>query len=131
IQNWLLLAVRMAALALIILAFARPWIERPNAAPAPGSGARELVVLLDNSYSMGYGDRWERARAAAHEAINALTPQDRGTVVLFSSGAEIVTRSSPERERLTAAIATAKPGAGATRYAPALKVAGSILAESL
>jgi hypothetical protein len=130
IHNWLLLAVRMAALALIILAFARPWLERPEAAGTIGTGARELVVLLDNSYSMAYGDHWERARASAYAEINKLNPSDRGTVVLFSSGAEITVRSTPERERLTAAVASAKPGAGPTRYAPALKVAGSILAES-
>jgi len=130
IQNWLLLAVRMAALALVILAFARPWLQLTDAAMPIGSGAREVVVLLDNSYSMGYGDRWERARAAAHAEIAKLTPSDRGTLVLFSQGADIVTRSTPEREKLTAAIGTAKPGSGATRYAPALKVAGSILAES-
>jgi hypothetical protein len=130
IQNWLLLAVRMAALALVILAFARPWLQLTDAATPSGSGAREVVVLLDNSYSMGYGDRWERARAAAHAEIAKLTPSDRGTLVLFSQGADIVTRSTPEREKLTAAIGTAKPGSGATRYAPALKVAGSILAES-
>ena len=130
IQNWLLLAVRMAALALVILAFARPWLQLTDAAVPLGRGAREVVVLLDNSYSMGYGDRWDRARAAAQAEIARLTPSDRGTLVLFSQGADIVTRSTPEREKLTAAVSTAKPGSGATRYAPALKVAGSILAES-
>jgi hypothetical protein len=131
IHNWLLLLVRLSALALIILAFARPFFERQDAPPA-GTGARELVVLLDQSYSIGYGDRWERARAAAYDAINGLGAADRGSVVLFSSGAEIALRStaSGERERLTAAVAAAKPTDGSTRYAPALKVAGSILAES-
>ena len=33
IQNWLLLMVRLTALALIILAFARPLIQRTDAAP--------------------------------------------------------------------------------------------------
>ena len=41
VHNWLLLAIRLAALALIILAFARPFINR------------EVVILLDTSYSMG------------------------------------------------------------------------------
>jgi hypothetical protein len=131
IQNWLLLAVRVAALALIILAFARPWFQPTDAAAPIGTGAREVVVLLDTSYSMAYADHWEKARAAAHAEIAKLNPADRGTVVLFSQGAEITVRSTPERERLTAAVSTAKPGAGPTRYAPALKVAGSILAESL
>jgi hypothetical protein len=130
IQNWLLLMVRLAALAMIILAFARPLFRRDDAPVVTSSGAREVVVLLDTSYSMAYGDRWERARAAAHDAINGLTAGDRGSVVLFSSGAEIALRSAPERAALSGVVANAKPGASATRYAPALKVAGSIMAES-
>src|SRR5687768_14003638 len=93
IHNWLLLMVRLAALALIILAFARPFFERQDMTPT-GTGAREVVVLLDQSYSIGYADRWERARAAAYEAINGLGPADRGSVVLFSSDAEIALRST-------------------------------------
>ena len=130
IQNWLLLAVRLTALALLILAFARPLILSGNTPPAPGTGAREVVILVDTSFSMAYGDRWERARASAHDQISKLQPSDRGSVVLFASNAEIALRSTAEQEALTAAIATAKPGAAATRYAPALKVAGSILNES-
>jgi hypothetical protein len=130
IHNWLLLFVRMAALAMIIMAFARPLIGREDAAVAPGQGAREVVILVDTSYSMGYGARWEAARAAALAEVGRLTAADRGSIVLFSSGAEIVARSTNERERLTAAVSTAAPGAGGTRYAPALKVAGSILADS-
>jgi hypothetical protein len=130
IQNWLLLMVRLTALLLIVLAFARPLITRADSNIAPGDGAREVVVLLDTSYSMGFGDRWERARASAHDVVNSLTGADRGSLVVFSSGADIAVRSAPERSALSSAIAAAKPGAAATRYAPALKVAGSILAES-
>ena len=130
IHNWLLLFVRMAALAMIIMAFARPLIGREDAAAAPGQGAREVVILVDTSYSMGYGARWEAARAAALAEVGRLTASDRGSIVLFSSGAEITARSTNERERLTAAVSTAAPGSGGTRYAPALKVAGSILADS-
>ena len=130
IQHWLLLLVRLTALALIILAFARPLISQSNLPVVPGTGARELVVLLDTSYSMAFADRWERARSAAYAEINKLSGTDRGSVVLFSSGADIAVRAAMERSPLSAAVAAAKPGAGATRYAPALKVAGSIVAES-
>ena len=124
--------MRLAALTLIVLAFTRPFFEREDLGTATGGGAREVVVLLDQSYSIGYADRWERAQAAAAEAINGLGPGDRGSVVLFSSGAEIALRSGAagERERLIAAVEAAEPTAGATRFAPALKVAGSILADS-
>ncbi len=132
IHNWLLLLVRMAAIALIVAAFARPFFNSGAIDTPTGTGAREVVVVLDQSYSITYGDGWERARAAAYDTINGLGPDDHGSIVLFASGAEIALRSaaSGERQRLTAAVAAAKPTAGATRYAPALKVAGSILAES-
>ena len=130
IQNWLLLLVRMAALGLIIAAFARPFISRPDAPIAIGQGAREVVVLLDTSYSMGYADRWQRAVAAARDAVRGLSARDRGSIVLFASGADIVQRSTAEVNALTAAIDAAKPGSAATGYAPAIKVASTILAES-
>ena len=50
--------------------------------------------------------------------------------MFFASGAEVALRSTPDRSRLNAAVSTGKPGAGATRYAPALKLAGSIASES-
>ena len=89
IRHWALLVMRCAALLMIIAAFARPLIPRASPLVLPGGGAREVVVLLDTSYSMGYGDRWERARRAAREAIAGLGVPDRGSVVLFSSGSEI------------------------------------------
>ena len=53
-----------------------------------------MVVLLDTSYSMGFGDRWERARRAARRRVGKLGASDRGSVVLFSSGADIALRST-------------------------------------
>ena len=129
IQNWLLLAVRMAALAMIIFAFARPLLDS-SSVPAGGANAREVVVLLDTSYSMGFGDRWTRAQAAARDQIAKLTASDRGSVVLFGSGADIQLRSTSERSRLQASVDSATPSPSATRFSPALKVAGSILTES-
>src|SRR5215208_2755234 len=64
IQHWFLLLLRLAALALIVLAFARPLLDRADVPTALGQGARELVVLIDTSYSMGYGPRWTAAVAA-------------------------------------------------------------------
>ena len=129
IHNWLLLMVRVAALALIVLAFARPLIQHDAAAPI-GAGSREVVVLLDNSYSMGFGDHWQRATAAARDQFAKMSASDRATLVLFSSGADIQMRSTSEKARFNAVLDTVKPGDAATRYSPALKVAGSIVAES-
>src|SRR5262245_56287852 len=129
IRHWLLLFMRLAALALIVLAFARPFLRRTEIV-AGASGAREVDMLLDRSYSMSSGDKWTQALARARDAINGLTPSDRGSIVLFGSNTEVALRSTADRARLNAAVAGLQPGAGATRYAPALKLAGSILSES-
>src|SRR4051812_29485916 len=130
IRDWTLLIMRLAALALIVMAFARPFFRRSTLAAAAQNGAREAVILVDTSYSMDYGDRWGRAKSAAADAIRGLGPADRASLVFFSSGAEVAVRSAADRGRLQSALAAAAVGPGATRYAPALKLAGSLLSES-
>jgi hypothetical protein len=130
IRDWALLAMRLTALALIVLAFARPFFKRDSLAAATQQGAREAVILVDPSYSLESGARWPRARAAARDAIDGLAAGDRGSLVFFSSGAEVAVRSSADRGRLEAGLATAATGPGSTRFAPALKLAASLLAES-
>src|SRR4029453_13612004 len=107
IRNWPLLLLRLAALALIVAAFARPFFRRAELAAAgaggaPGGGilidnsshmgegggrggarARDVGIPNDNSYSMGYGDRGSRATAAARDAIGQVGPSDRATIVFF------------------------------------------------
>ena len=130
IRHWALLVLRLAALALIVAAFARPFFRRDALAAATQQGAREVAILVDTSYSMGYGSRWMRAQAAARDAINRVSAADRASLVFFASNAEVAVRSTSDRGRLTSALAAASVGPGATRFAPALKAAGSILAES-
>ncbi|HXG89709.1 MAG TPA: BatA domain-containing protein [Vicinamibacterales bacterium] len=129
IHNWALLAVRLAALALIIAAFARPFLRSATLSAAT-TGARDLIVLLDRSYSMGHGDQWERAKRAAADAVNTLGNGDRATLVTFSSGAEVAVQGTDDKARLQSEITAMTLSAGATKYGPSLKLAGSLLAAS-
>jgi hypothetical protein len=63
VRHWWLLLMRAAAVAMIVAAFARPFFRQGALASTAGGGARELVILLDQSASMGYGDHWDKARA--------------------------------------------------------------------
>src|SRR3954451_3910688 len=83
VRDWLLLLMRLAALALIVLAFARPFFRRSELAAATQNGAREAVILVDTSYSMDYADRWAKARAAANDAIRGMAAGDRASLVFF------------------------------------------------
>src|SRR3989442_796584 len=130
IRHWALLLLRAAAIALIVAAFARPFLRQGAVAAAAVGGAREIVVLLDQSASMGYGDHWKNAQDAARRTIGGLGSNDRGTLVLFARNAEENMRATSERARLSAAVDAAKVTSGATRYGPALKLAESILSRS-
>ena len=131
IRHWLLFAMRCLALILLALAFARPFLTRPvAAATVRGLGARELVILLDRSYSMSYGDRWTRAIAAAKGAVTGMGANDRASLVLFDATATAATEPTADRAVLNVAIDGAKAGAGVTRYEPAFKLAQRILIDS-
>jgi hypothetical protein len=130
IRNWPLLLMRVAALSLIVLAFARPFLRRDALAAAAAGGAREVVILVDRSYSLGYGDRWQRAVAAAGDAINGLNPGDRATLAFFDTGVEVALRSTSDKGRLASALGGARLSASATKFGPAMKLAGSIISES-
>src|SRR5829696_2353067 len=89
IRNWPLLLLRLAALTLLVLAFTRPFLRRDALAAAAAGGAREVVILLDRSYSLGYGDRWQRAVAAARNVIGGVNPGDRATLAFFDTGVDV------------------------------------------
>ena len=129
LRHLLLLAMRCLAVALLVAAFARPFFQRRKG-PAGLAGARERVVLVDRSYSMGYGSRWKRALDAARSATRDLAGNDRATIVFFANDPVAATEPTANHARLEAAIAGAKLSSEGTRYEPALKLASQILAGS-
>ena len=61
IRHWLLLLLRCLLLVLLVLAFARPFIDT---AGGPGGFAPERedsIIVLDRSYSMRISDHWQQA----------------------------------------------------------------------
>src|SRR5262245_42994883 len=105
IRDWLLFLTRAAVFLLLVAAFARPVFDRPpEAGAAAVGGGREIVILLDRSFSMRVGDRWSRAQAAARQAVDGLGPADRGTLVLFADQARAVREEGASRAALRATI---------------------------
>src|SRR5580700_11445240 len=65
IKNLLLMALRLLILALLVGAFARPYLTKPSTPPTAAGHDRAVVLMLDNSYSMRYGDHFEKLKAEA------------------------------------------------------------------
>jgi hypothetical protein len=129
IRHLALLVLRCIAIALLVAAFARPFFQRHQPA-ITGTGARELVVLLDHSSSMGYADRWTKAKDAAKKAISGLSAVDRATLVVFAGDAVVANEPMASPDRIVAAINAAKLSSEGTKYAPALKLASQIIGAS-
>ena len=124
LRELLLLALRVTALVLLALAFARPFLATGAAVVSTGV----TVVALDTSYSLAAPGRFERARQLAKEAVAKAPAGDLVGVVTFSDEAEIVAKPGADRSLATDAIEQASPGFGATRYRTALSAASQHLA---
>jgi hypothetical protein len=130
IRHPLLLALRALAVLLLVAAFARPFFERKNIAGPAGAGGTELVILLDRSYSMGYGDRWRRATSAVRSELAGLNPADRVTLIAFDERAAIVAGPTADGAGLASAMDSLRPGDRTTRLGPALATAREVFAGS-
>ena len=130
IRHPLLLALRALAILLLVAAFARPFLERGKNLAATTPGGTERVILLDRSYSMGYGNRWSRAVAAARSEIAAAGPGDRISLVTFDERATILPGGESQSGALSRALDSLRPGARTTRLGPGLATAREILAGS-
>ncbi len=111
LRYWLLLAVRIAFLVLLALAFAQPLFNTNSA--ALNSGQAQLhAIVLDTSLSMQYDGRWQRATEQARTLIDNLKRGDRGLLVA-ASGRKIELVAGPvlasDAGVLRAALATLKP----------------------
>ncbi|MES3032513.1 MAG: VWA domain-containing protein [Gemmatimonadota bacterium] len=130
LRDPLLFLLRALAVLLLVLAFARPVFGRRAQAGGLDQRRRELVVLVDRSFSMRIGDRWARARAVTDSVIASLAPGDRLTLVAFDRRAQALTPSTGDAAQLRAALATLAPTDESTRLAPAVAVAQQRLAAS-
>ena len=73
-----------------------------------GSGARELVILLDRSSSMGYADRWTKAKDAAKKAVSGLSATRSRDADVFAGDASVASEPMATPDRIIAAINATK-----------------------
>lgn len=123
LRQWILLALRMLAVLLLALLFARPyWDESYRRGMET-----EIVLLLDRSASMGAVDgggqtALERAAAKAREQLQQI---DENTVVHVALCDAAGTKEIPVEE-----LTAAKTSVAATDYGLALSWANDVLAAS-
>lgn len=82
IEELLLMLMRMAMLALLVLALARPWAQGGWFTRFADGGRRDVVLVLDSSYSMGWEGKAVTPHAAARQwALDFLDELNTGDTV--------------------------------------------------
>ena len=134
LRQFLILLLRMAIIALIALALARPFLTL--GLPVASVRAKtDVVIVLDNSYSMAYQDingaRLDKAKTLAADIIDTLRHGDRATLILMSDIPKPVFRQlTPDIESVIAAINGTETSYRTTNVQPSLELAHEILTES-
>jgi hypothetical protein len=129
LRNWLLLALRLAICALLVLAFARPYLQDGGAAAA-AQRKRQVLVLLDRSLSIqanaSDGPKWLRAREAARQIVSELKPDDRAALIGCGVRAEVLSEWAPAAV-VSKTLAEIEPTCGAATLVDGLREANRLL----
>jgi hypothetical protein len=111
----LLFALRTSLIALIVLAFAQPYIQR-TVLPSAHSDA-VTVVAVDNSLSMRAGNRLDQAKREARALIGGLRAGRRAEVLAFGQRVQAMSELTDDHSNLNAAIDAIEPSDSRTSYA--------------
>ena len=102
LENLILLLLRMAAVALLGLAVARPFLGEESLLAPLTESRRDVVMILDGSASTGYRESissvFDRILERSRERIEALdgASGDRVTLIVGSSAARTLSDRTPE-----------------------------------
>jgi hypothetical protein len=98
LRNWLLLALRLMIVALLVLAFARPYLHQ-NAAAGSAQKQLRVVFVLDSSASMlatgTDGQRWTLAKERIQKIISGLNADDTVALVECATHANVLSGFAP------------------------------------
>ncbi len=115
LRHLLLLALRMALIVLLALAFAQPFKMRDVA--AAGSSRKLVVVALDDSFSMRAAGRMERAKQGALSLLSNVRPDGQYQVMSVDAKATLLTQPTGDAAVLRAAVASVEAGDFRSSYA--------------
>ncbi|QDU11783.1 BatA domain-containing protein [Gimesia aquarii] len=97
LEGWLLLAIRMLLIALIALALARPWVSGGFLSKYISTQSRDVVFIIDGSYSMGWEGEATTPHSAAiqwvHRFMEELNPGDTVSIIDARNQPRLVTES--------------------------------------
>ncbi len=121
IQQPLLLAMRIAAIALLAFGLARPLISFSSKL------SQSRVLLLDASLSMQANTRTTAAKEQARAVIDSMKEGERAAIISFTTEANVLAQLTSNKPELISAIDRFKPTNGRADYSVGLIAANEVL----
>ena len=135
-EHFLLWLLRTLLLAALVAAFAMPMIRTKEFNNLLGRVARDVAIVLDGSYSMGYTangkSTWTEATDLAAEIISGLSEKDRFCVYLANNQVTPIYEQltgAKEREAAGKRLKALTLGYESSQLAPALVAANKMLEQ--
>ncbi|MFM8534562.1 MAG: BatA domain-containing protein, partial [Acidimicrobiia bacterium] len=123
LRELILLALRVVALVLLALSFARPYF---SGAAAPVS-LPVTVIAVDTSLSLTAPGQFDRVRDAVTRAVSAAPASHAISLLSFSDAATVLVAPTTDRPAVTSGVEALSPGAGGTRFRTALARASEVI----
>ena len=129
VRQWLLMALRILAIVLLAIAIAKPFVLSDSGVSADDRLPTALVVVLDDSASMHFEGRWERAQSELAAIASSLRPWDEAGLVTTTSSS-LSPRLSEDHDALDEAAETLEPTPFEGDLRAAVRAAIDLLATS-
>lgn len=135
LEGWLLLAIRMLLIALITFALARPWISGGFLSKFISTQSRDIVFVIDGSYSMGWEGQATTPHAAAiqwvHRFMEELNPGDTISIIDARNQPRLITESPTHQfEAVREKLNQLPPPSGASNLANSISKAIQTLGKT-
>ena len=127
LKRLLLLLMRILMLALLGVAFARPFFAAAPVITQKVGGKRNTIIIFDTSYSMQYEETFRDAKEEGIKILDGLDSTDAAGLILSSDNARVVAPLGSDFSHLRTALSTADVTYKPTDYLDALQTADEIL----
>lgn len=130
VRQWLLMALRILAIALLAFALAKPFCLSEQVVTSDSRLPKAVVFVVDDSMSMHNDDWFEEGLDAVRDRLDGLKPWDEVAMVTASEMDGPVGRLETDRSRVRDALGTLSPTQTAVDLPEAVMAAGDLLGTS-
>lgn len=126
LRHWPLLALRVLFLALLCFLFSQPWLRAQN--DAANAEAVQLIIV-DNSFSMRAGDRWQQVQSELDDAMGSMPDKDAVQLFSFAGQLRAHTDIVNDRSSVNSALSQIEPGYESADYGELMRYLNKVASE--